>query len=268
MSGDDFGNIIHSTLWDETPQQDNPFVAEVCRASGYDVYGDMLGKAGYIDYLYLLLRGERPDGTARRLLELLCVALANAGPRDPAVHAAMAAAVGGSPAAAALTAALAVGAGSYGGGREVLLAMQAWERNGRDLAAWADALARPAAPPVEEIWPAAEHAPGFAPYATTCPLPVLQTLTLLAEACPGGHAAWLQEQRAALEAAAGCPLGFTGAAAAAMRDLQLDPAEGEMLYLLLRLPGAAAHALEQRRQGFRRFPFFELDLLNDPARKP
>lgn len=29
-----------------------------------------------------------------------------------------------------------------------------------------------------------------------------------------------------------------------------------MLYLLLRLPGAAVHALEQKRYGFKRFPFF------------
>jgi citrate synthase len=29
-----------------------------------------------------------------------------------------------------------------------------------------------------------------------------------------------------------------------------------MLYLLLRLPGAAAHALEQKQLGFKRFPFF------------
>ena len=34
---------------------------------------------------------------------------------------------------------------------------------------------------------------------------------------------------------------------------------------VLRLPGAAAHALEQQRQGFRQFPFFALDLQNDPG---
>lgn len=268
MSADDFGNVVHSTIWDETPQDDNPYIAEVCRARGYDVYGDLLGKAGYIEYLHLLLRGERPGPQQRRVLELLCVAMANAGPRDPAVHAAMAAAVGGSPAAAALTAALAVGAGSYGGGREVLLAMQMWESCGRDTTAWTGALAQAPAREREEIWPATEHPPGFAPYAARCALPVLQALDQFALACPEGHAAWLQANRTALEAAAACPLGMTGVAAAAMRDLGLDPVEGEMLFLLLRLPGAAAHALEQRRQGFRRFPFFELDLLNDPAAKP
>jgi citrate synthase len=33
-----------------------------------------------------------------------------------------------------------------------------------------------------------------------------------------------------------------------------------MLFLLLRLPGAAAHALEQRAAGHKQFPFYELEL--------
>ena len=50
----------------------------------------------------------------------LALALANPGPRDPMVHAAMCGGVGGSHAAASLIAALAVGAGQSGGAREVL----------------------------------------------------------------------------------------------------------------------------------------------------
>jgi citrate synthase len=49
-------------------------------------------------------------------------------------------------------------------------------------------------------------------------------------------------------------------AAAALADLGLTPDEGEMLFLLLRLPGAAAHALEQRAAGHKQFPFYELEL--------
>ncbi len=49
---------------------------------------------------------------------------------------------------------------------------------------------------------------------------------------------------------------MSGVAAAAFRDLGLNAEQGEMLYLLLRLPGAAAHALEQKQVGFKRFPFF------------
>ena len=32
-----------------------------------------------------------------------------------------------------------------------------------------------------------------------------------------------------------------------------------MLFLMLRLPGAAAHALEQGEMGFRKFPFYTIE---------
>jgi len=40
-----------------------------------------------------------------------------------------------------------------------------------------------------------------------------------------------------------------------------------MLFLLLRLPGAAAHALEQKEHGWRKYPFFGdgLTLTDDPG---
>ena len=39
-----------------------------------------------------------------------------------------------------------------------------------------------------------------------------------------------------------------------------SPEAGEMLYLLLRLPGAASHALEQGSLGHRKFPWYEIEL--------
>lgn len=265
MSDKESLHNIHSSIWQEDAEPDNPFAAAACYCRGYDVYGDLLGKAGYIEYLYLLFKGERPAPAAIAVLEILAVALANPGPRDPAVHAAMAAGVGGSTAASALMAALAVGAGSHGGAREVFLALQAWCDNGTDLAAWRSRLANPPAPTRQQVWPEPEQPPGFALYGKHCAQPVRQTLAQLVQKLPAGRLAWLAQQRQALETAAGRPLAMTGVAAAALADLDFSPAEGEMLSLLLRLPGAAAHALEQGKQGFRRFPFFELDLENDPG---
>ncbi|GAB4354304.1 MAG: hypothetical protein Kow0073_10900 [Immundisolibacter sp.] len=247
---------IRTNIWQEEPEPDNPFAAAVCRCRGYDVYGELLHKAGFVEYLYLLFAGERPAPTQARLLERLAIALANPGPREASVHAAMCAGVGGSPAAAALMAALGVGAGNLGGGHEVRLAMEAWERFGCDLAAWQPFLTNP--PPAEraDIWTPMEHAPGFDPHGTRCATPVRQTLTTLAEIGAGPHLPWLAQHRLTLEAAAGAPLTMSGVAAAACRDLGLGAEHGEMLYLLLRLPGAAVHALEQKQFGFRRFPFF------------
>lgn len=260
-------DVVHTRIWQEEPEPDNAFATRRARCHGYDVFGEMLGRARWVDMLYLLLRGEAPSASQARLLEMLAVALANAGPRDPAVHAAMCAGAGGSVAAAALMAALAVGAGQYTGAREVFLAMQDWEDCGTDLARWQARLASRPATPVG-VWPAPDHAPGFDPHGARTPTTVRQALEAMAGIDAGGPLCWLAEQCAALELCSGMPLAMTGVAAAALHALGMDPEDGEMLYLLLRLPGAAAHALEQRRIGHKRFPFFRLELLDDPAKRP
>lgn len=247
---------IHSHIWQEEPEADNPFAAAACYCCGYDVYGELLNKASFIEYLYLLFAGERPTPTQARLLERLAIALANPGPRESSVHAAMCAGVGGSPAAAALMAALGVGAGNLGGGHEVRVAMETWERLGCDLAAWQAFLTNPPQAERADIWTPMEHAPGFDPHGVRCATPVLQTLNVLSAIGAGPHLSWLATHRKALQTAAAAPLALSGVAAAASRDLGLNAAQGEMLCLLLRLPGAAVHALEQQEYGFRRFPFF------------
>lgn len=262
---DDFGQVIHSAIWQEEAEPENPFTARTCYCSGYDVYGDLLGKASYLEYLYLLFKGERPAQASLAALEILAIALANPGPRDPSVHAAMAAGTSGSTAAATLMAALAVGAGSYGGAREVFLCMAAWEERGLDPALWYAQLSSPTPPSRSQIWPEIEHPAGFEAYGKECALPVLQTLEKLTKILPSGCLAWLARERSALEAAAAHPLAMAGVAAATLHDLGFTANEGEMFSLLLRLPGAAVHALEQKKQGFRQFPFFLVDLDNDPG---
>lgn len=261
---DDFGQVFNSHIWQEQAEPDNPFAAASCRCRGYDVYGDLLGKASYIEYLHLLFKGERPTRQVATLLELLAVALANPGPRDLSIHAAMAAGATGNPASAALMAALASGAGSYGGAREVRLAMENWRDCATDLDKWKECLTATPKSPRPLIWPAMEHAAGFDPYGASCATPVRQTLAKLCAVVPDGKLAWLAEHRAALEAAAGIPLAMVGVTAAAFGDIGFTPAEAEMLTLLLRLPGAAAHALEQGQRGYRQFPFFDIELENDP----
>src|SRR3954470_7827712 len=139
---------IQSRIWLEEPEPNNAFTTRAAFCHGYDVYGEMVGNAGWVDMIYLLFKGEAPTRAQAAALEILAVALANPGPRDASVHAAMCAGVGGSPAAASLMAALAVGAGSLGGAREIFLAMEGWVACGRDFAAWkkrwAEAVPEPA----------------------------------------------------------------------------------------------------------------------------
>lgn len=259
---------LHSSIWYEEAEPDDPFAARAAYCRGFDVYGEMLSAASIADYLFLLFAGSAPTPAQARTLEALGVALGNPGPREVSVQAAMNAGVSGSPAAACLMAALAVGAGQYGGAREVFHAVAAWERNGTDVEAWRRFAA--GGPPAEDrpdLWPASEHPPGFNPHGVTCPMPVRQMLALLADISPGPRSRWLHAHRRELEAAAGLPLAMPGVAAAALADLGLEPDHAEMLYLLLRLPGAAAHALEQRSAGWRRFPFYgdALVVTDDPA---
>lgn len=265
MSEEISKDVIYSRLWEEEPEANDPFTAQGCYCNGYDVYGELLGKASLVEYLYLLFRGERPSPEFSRALEILAIAVANPGPRDPSVHAAMCAGVGGSPAAAALMAALAAGAGVSGGSREVFLGMQLWAQCACQPEAWQAALDALPAGSKMQIWPDPEHPPGFSPYGEQCALPVRQTLSALALHLKGGCIAWLADNRAALENVANKPLAMPGVLAAALTDLGFSPGAGEMLTLLLRLPGAAAHALEQGESGFRRFPFFSLDIINDPG---
>lgn len=253
---------ISTQIWHEEAEPGNPFAAQVARCRGYDVYGEMLGRARWSDMLFLLFAGRQPTAAEAELLESLAVALANPGPRDASVHAAMCGGIGGSPSAACLTAALAVGAGLNGGSREIFLAMENWRLCACDLTRWANRLAEKPST-AASIWPVAEHAAGFDPHAVDTGLPVRQTLAVLAACSPGEHLPWLNEQRLALEKLAGHPLALSGVAAAAMADLGLTPEQGEMLYLLLRLPGAAAHALEQKQISHRNFPFFALELADD-----
>lgn len=258
---------IRTKIWREVAEPDNPFAAAQCFCSGYDVYGDMLGKASWIEYLYLLFKLERPLAWQAKVLEGLAVALANPGPRDQSVHAAMSGGVGGSTHASCLMAALAVGAGQYAGAREVFNAIEFWEACGTELDRWRERLRNLPVQERADIWLPLEHPPGFDPHGASCTTPVRQTLDYLAGLSEGAALAWLNKNRTALEEAADCPLWMPGVAAAALVDLEFSPDQAEMLFLLLRLPGAAVHALEQQQYGYKKFPFFHnaIHLTNDPG---
>lgn len=266
------GSPLHTRIWQEEPEADNPFATRQARCHGYDVYGQMLGHASWADMVWLLLKGEAPSAQEAAMLNALAIALANAGPRDPMVHAAMCGGVGGSQAAASLMATLAVGAGQSGGARDVYVCMKHWARcEERAPSEWIATLTHATRPtwlaPDDAGWPDIEHPAGFDPHGVRTSTIVLQTLDALAGLSQGHRLSWLTMHRQALEQAAGMPLTMTGIAAAALADMGFTTRQGEMLFLLLRLPGAAAHALEQADHGFKHFPYPDVDLLDDPLNK-
>ena len=197
----------------------------------------------------------------------MAIAIANPGIRDHSVRAAMNGGVGGSRNAACLMAALAVGAGQYGGAHEVAISLDYWKDCNTDLNLWKDRLINTIQQERADIWLPIEHPPGFDPHSSSCTTPIRKTLSFLAKQSSSCALKWLDENRNELEKYADCPLAMTGVAAAGLFDLGFGPKQGEMLFLLLRLPGAAVHALEQREYGWRNYPFFydAIHLRDDPG---
>lgn len=233
----------------------NAFQTDRIRCRGYDLVEDLLPHASWPEMLWLLIQGGQPEAWQIRLLEKLAIVIANPGPRDASVRAAMNSGVSGAPDAAVLSAALAVGAGVHGGSREVELVLQLWQRCGLELGNWQQALTDPDCSGVSEIWPEIQHAPGFDPYTDAASAGLVSILTQLAAEDPSGVLEWLLQNRLSLEATAGGGLSLSGLSAAVFHALGVDPAQASFWYLWLRLPGAMAHALEQREQGWRQFPF-------------
>lgn len=247
----------HSNIWLEEPEPSNPFAAKACFCSGYDVHSDVIPNAGWFEYLLLLFKGERPKKQDTALLEKLAMVLANPGPREASVRAAMNAGVAQTNHSSALMAALAVGAGQYGGAQELSICITLWQECQFDITRWQERLLNPSNDERADIWLPMEHAPGFDPNGDATPTPILQSLELLAGLAPAnGALAWLKANRQALELHVGYPLAMSGLAAAALVDLGMGEDQGSMLYLMLRLPGAAVHALEQKQVGWKNFPFY------------
>lgn len=260
---------LYSNIWEEEAEPDNPFAASVCYCHGFDVYGDLLGKASWIDYLYLLFQGEPPSSAQGKLLEGLAIVLANPGIRDHGIQAATASAVGLSSSAACLMSALAVGAGNLAGAREIIVTMDIWKHCELNLEKWRNHIAIPLKDARTDVWTPLEHPPGFDPYGAKCATPVCQTLDYLSSLEAGPALPWLNSHRIELEDFATCPLAMTGVVAAGFHDLGFEPEQAEMLHLLLKLPGAAVHALEHRKFGHKKYPYFGngLVLTNDPGIK-
>ncbi len=257
-----------SGIWFEEPEQNNPFAAKSSYCYGYNVYQDILPKASLSTYWYLLFVGERPSAVQEKLLEKVAIAIANPGMRDESIRAAMNAGVGGSTAAASLIAAIGVGAGQYGGAREIFTLVEQWHSLGCNLKAWENYLMNPNQDYSRiDIWSKYEHAPGFEPNGETCPATILKSFEHLAAITPNGATAWLKKNRLQLEQRVTYPLSMTGVIASAMFDLGLTAKQAEMLFLILRLPGAAIHALEQEQLGWKKFPFFGKNtvLTDDPG---
>lgn len=251
---------IHTKIWQEEPEDSNPYATKRAFCHGYDVYNDMLGNCRWVEMLFLLFQGQPPTQAQANLLEDLAVVLANPGPRDPSVHSAMCGGVGKSVTASCLMAALGVGAGQFTGAREVYLLMKLWLELENDIQSWQQVLTETDYSEVS-TWPSTDHKLGFDPNGTTTPQSIATILNKLSYHPHTPNLKWLAKEHDKLEKTVQQPITIAMVSSAAFTDLEFTPEQGEMLTLLLRLPGAAAHALEQKEYGFKKFPFYNLELI-------
>lgn len=255
---------VITKIWLEEPTQESVFVAKSAFCHGFNVYDDMLGNCSWSQMLWLLLKGEPPSEKQNQIFNDIAMLVANPGPRDPSIHAAMCAGTGGSTNASALMSALAVGAGQKGGAREVFYLHKVWNSFNADIEQLIS-LVQPSKGPAT-IWPEFDELIGFDASAVSSPL-LLKALTHFAKYTELPHTFWLNFNIEHLEEKLNAKANMQLLFSAISCDLGFNAEQAEMLYLMLRLPGAAAHALEQKELGPKHFPFFELDLQNDPEKK-
>lgn len=256
-------DVIYSAIWREDAEAGDQYSAERCYCHGYDVFGEVLGQADWVEYIYLLFSGKRLSDAKKALLNDLAVLLANPGPRDSSVRAAMNAGVGGSTSAACLISAIAVGAGQHGGAHEVALLIEAWQQCGMDVSRW-KTLLRAEGGRVEaisdkaDVWPKLDHTLGFRRNRQHGSMMVKQVMDifLAKHRHVARHLLWLQQHQGELERDVGAGMALVCVVSAVFKDLGVTVDQAEMLYLIMRLPGAAAHALEQKKNGWSRYPFF------------
>ncbi|MGX5201631.1 citryl-CoA lyase [Aliikangiella sp. IMCC44632] len=256
-----------SSIWFEEAPQNNPFASQQAYIHGFNLCQEILPNASWSELIYLLFKSERPTSSEAKLFEKLALLIANPGFRDNGVRAAMNAGVGGSTAAACIIAAVGVSAGQFGGAQEVSCLLKHWTCAHHDHHAWLEFIQNPNQyTSTVEVWEPFEQVPGFDPHCDECHQLVIDALNFFSELSINGSLLWLKNNRAMLESKVGYPLSLNGVVSCVFYELGFTHKQAEMLFLILRLPGAAAHALEQEELGWRKFPFFGRDtiLTDDP----
>ncbi|MCP2331154.1 citryl-CoA lyase [Actinoalloteichus caeruleus] len=221
---------------------------------GYPVE-QLIGRAGFADTIWLMLRGDLPTPGQGRLLEAALVSAVDHGPQAPSIAAARMAATCG----VGLNNAVATGVNLLGDvhGGAGQQCMDLLARLHTEVAAGEtpDAVAARA---VTEHREGGRHVPGFGHrFHPRDPRrdPLLGLLTEAADAgvVPGDHLAigLALEDALATGRRRPVPMNIDGATALIYSELGFAPELGRGLFVLSRSVGILAHAWEERRSGTR-----------------
>jgi citrate synthase len=213
---------------------------------------EMMGRISFGEAIYLLLTGELPSPSIGRLVEAMLVSFVDHGATPPSTLVARNAATTGASLRGAVAAGV-LGFGRHHGGdilacRQVLDEGLALGRAGRSMAEAAAALADRLVD-ADEIPP-----PGFGhryhtrdPRATRL-LQLAHELEVDHEYSQLIRALEHALSRHPVLAGRPLPVNVDGAIAAICGDLGLSPEVSDALLIISRVPGLAAHALEEQRR--------------------
>jgi citrate synthase len=216
---------------------------------GYPV-DELMGRTSFAEAIYLLLTGELPTPAIGRMLEALLVSTIDHGATPPSTLAARNTATTGAPLRVSVAAGV-LGFGAYHGGdieacMRFLDAGLAQVRQGSSYAEAAAALMR-ACTERHEVPAGFGHR-----FHSRDPRAARLFQMALEFEIEGEHIQMIRavEQAIASQANEGKPLPINvdGAIAAVCGDLGLDPAIGNALFIISRVPGIIAHAVEERQR--------------------
>jgi citrate synthase len=212
---------------------------------------DLIGKLGYAEMVWLMLRGDIPDPAQARLLEASLVAAVDHGPQAPSIATARMAATCGTPLNGAMASAINLLGDVHGGAGAQ--AVELYER--------IDAAGGPEAMPAEVArWTAerGRYIPGFGHrfHPVDPRVPALMAL-VDAAVDEGTVPGRIRAVAAALEAhlaktsSRPVPMNIDGATAVIHAELGFPAPLARGLFVLSRSVGILAHAWEQTEQGGR-----------------
>ncbi|PIW47909.1 MAG: hypothetical protein COW18_08065 [Zetaproteobacteria bacterium CG12_big_fil_rev_8_21_14_0_65_54_13] len=258
---------IRTTICHETASASNPFVAGKTLWHGYDAQ-KLCGNYGWTEMLFLMSQGELPTTKQNDLLNKTMAFLANPGPRDAGVRAAMNCGLGKTPLPTILTTGLTVRGGMAEGAMHVEAAMRFL--NGRLPAGEACSADQPDYAGVlihnyrqfwrehkdDEVVPWPEIPPGFGHHYGERDSRAIKLMDLINDQCSD----MLRLSRA-LETVlsrdeVSVYLTLPGVVAAILCGLGFSPEHGAGVYMIAGSAGILAHGIEQLPRSWNEYPFW------------
>jgi len=258
---------IRTSICHEDSSASNPFVAEKTLWHGYDAE-KLCANRGWTEMLFLMSTGELPTAEQDRLLNIIMASLANPGPRDVAVRAAMNCGVGKTPLPTILTTGLTVRGGMAEGAMHVEAAMHLLNGHLPENKERSTSQSNYAGQIVDdyrafwkehqddEIVPWPEVVPGFGLHYGDRDRRAEKLLALTMG--DGGKVLSLALEIETILSAEGTPVYLTlpGVVSALLCDLGFTPEHGAGIYMVAGSAGILAHGIEQLPRKWNEYPFW------------